>query len=220
MKLLLVAALVVLASADQICLPDKFRWLRTEVFHSSSHSGYDIMEEYFDHLTREYRFKTFANVNGEQIFIDQIFKMSEKKYWRVEGKRHGGEVKCTVQRFSQRLPVPCLLKNATIANSFFIAGDVYTNMWTENSDMQGTKIYEEVALVDNTNVPISRRVQTRGKRHDDINDAYYNFAINLPSNAFQVPSICPTELDVTQPELTVEDVDRLTKRAFFWPKEE
>eukprot|EP00999_Lentomonas_sp_LEN2_P000531 NODE_1532_length_823_cov_123.275862_g1484_i0.p1 GENE.NODE_1532_length_823_cov_123.275862_g1484_i0~~NODE_1532_length_823_cov_123.275862_g1484_i0.p1 ORF type:complete len:218 (+),score=59.81 NODE_1532_length_823_cov_123.275862_g1484_i0:91-744(+) len=214
MKQVLILGLLAIALADQVCLPTKFQWQRTQQFTGfDKKSGFDLMKEYFDHDSAMFRNRFVFYMDNEQYFYDYLYHLREKKMWTVTGKTHGGEIKCTVGRVDMPDPMACSMKNATITGSFFIAGDVYTNVWVETGDDQkGHRYYQEFSLTNSDNVPISSRevVEKEGESFE----LYYDYSINLPGDAFQPDPICPTEFNAESKRYTLEDVQKMTHNMF------
>lgn len=196
--LVVLAALLGVALAqqpgEQICLPSRFQWQRSQQWDQdlkNGTGGFDLSEEFFDHDANNYRTKYRIFENNVEKWFDFLILGNAGKLYTIGGTQGSGSITCNVTTIPSPNPTPCLLSNATIAASYFIAGDVYVQVWSESYLNPSNKqpIYQYVSLTAEDNIPIASREFNNGGMSFEL---YYNYDLNIEPDAFEVPSICAT----------------------------
>jgi len=119
----------------------------------------------------------------------------------TNGTSGGGSIKCTVQKAGFPPSWPCLFANATMVGQYFVAGDVFTQVWSESFKTESNiTVYQEISLTAEDNIPVYARNYLTNTGVDV--ELYYNYDLNLDADAFDIPTICPTteELEGVYPE--------------------
>jgi hypothetical protein len=209
----LVALLLVgVAMADMVCLPNQYQWQRSQEFVPEANNGYgmfDLAEEWYDFSAKNFRWRQKTWVNNVEVLNDMLIIGSQQKLYTVNGTSGSGSVTCTVQKAVFPNSSPCLMANATISGQYFVAGDVFVQVWAESGIFNNVTIYSEVSLTADSNIPVySREFITNVGISAEM---YYNYNLNLDADAFQIPTICPTttELPGVYPEAEL-------RRRFKW----
>jgi len=183
--------------ADMVCLPNQYQWQISQEYQPLSNGlGYfDLAEEWYDYNAKNFRWrqKTFTTT-GVEVINDILLIGATQKMYTINGTSGSGIITCTVQKAAFPNASPCLQQNATIVGNFFVAGSVFTQVWGETWMNGNYTVYSEISLTAEDNIPIYGR--------DYITDTgastelYFNYAINLDSDAFTIPSICPQTADL------------------------
>jgi len=216
--LVVLALCLGVAFADPVCLPSVFTWVRSQQFAQFANNGtggFDVTEEYFDNNLGNYRTKEVAYVgpNNTQVFFDMLIIGASRKMYVLEGVQGSGSVTCNVSSINPPSPQPCLLNNATIVGSFFIAGDVFVQIWAESfSEPSNNVTYQEISLTAEDNIPIASREYSPSQGASQ--ELYFNYNLNLPSDAWTIPSICAQSAQVVEPM----PKEALKKRFSHWLK--
>jgi len=196
--LLVVLAFVACAFAQgqQVCLPQAFSFQRSSHFNgfNGTFVGFDMNQEYYDYNGKRFRSTTQAFENGTQIFFDLIILAGQNTLYQIYTRQGSGEINCTKNTGTFSIPPACLLSNATNGGYFSVAGDVATVAWQEQGwdNRHHASFFEEIGLTYQTNIPIQRRRFVAGNPPLSESDLYFNYQPSFPSNAFDIPSFCPS----------------------------
>jgi len=191
LKVAVFCCLAALAFGQQqpICLPPTFQWQRSQNFNGN-YNGFDLSSEFYSTPTRQYRTVRQTFVNGTQYFFEVIVFAGQGKMWQIEGKTGGGAISCTYHTGMFPMPAPCLLPNATYQDTVFVAASTPVQIYFESQWFRNITVYQEIGLVQNLGIPVWSREAF--SNNEFSLEMYYNFASELPSDAFVVPNFCPT----------------------------
>jgi len=197
------------AMADQICLPFQFQWQSSSDFQPLANNrfgAFSISEEWYDYTNKNFRFRNKEWFNGVEYMSDVLLIGATQKMYVTNGTAGGGSINCTVQKSGFPRSWPCLYDNATIVGEYFVAGDVFTQVWSESQTTSSNiTIYSELSLTAQDNIPVASRTFFTDEGVSVT--LYYNFDINLDADAFDIPSICPqtVELEGVYPEAALRE---------------
>merc|ERR1711976_11915 len=190
---LLVLALVQAAAAISICFPDVYQWTRQGQFVvNNKELGVDGDQEYFDEPRRMYRFTRHDAFDGKRFLVDNIADGEKRLVWTIKTNTGSGEITCTVHNAIIPHIRPCLFQNATLHGRGTYAGSVLIDRFEEEGvDTQGHRVYSEIVLAAGDNAPVLTRTFIQGVNVYEHNE-YYDYSVELPPNAFEVPAFCPS----------------------------
>jgi hypothetical protein len=205
MKALCLLALVgFVVGQTAVCFPDRFTFKVSQEFSGfSNNPGFEFVEEFYDYRHSEFRYVTDFWFENQQFFRDTLILGRLGKMFVVEGKKGGGSITCkeTSAVFPSRMP--CLLQNATIGGTLFVAGDVATQIFHESFWNEATKAqqYQEIGLTVGENAPIYQRDFFQNATHVITGvSLFFDYSINFPETHFIIPSICPQPTKMSKDE--------------------
>eukprot|EP01006_Ploeotia_vitrea_P026947 TRINITY_DN59856_c0_g1_i1.p1 TRINITY_DN59856_c0_g1~~TRINITY_DN59856_c0_g1_i1.p1 ORF type:complete len:224 (-),score=11.37 TRINITY_DN59856_c0_g1_i1:114-764(-) len=186
----------------EVCLPPAFSWRRGGQFIvAGKKPGEDVSTEFVDTTNGNFRFEEFDFVDGKQYFAEIIIKNKEKRMWTIRTETGTGVIKCTCVEATLPPTSTCLQKNATVDGTIRVGGADAT-IYSEQASVSGAMVYQEVILTTGDNAPVlTRTFDTRTSVYS--HNLYYNYRIDVPASAFDVPSFCPTQ---PSGKITVEEI--------------
>jgi len=190
MKAVILSLLVALAVGEQVCLPMVFQFKQTQDWLGFNRrtGGFEMGSNYYDYNNQQYKMVSVNYVGNDQYFTEFVIHAKDKKMWVIQGKKGGGTITCTEHSTNFPPMTPCLLNSAKKVGSWYIAGDVKVDVFSQNGTNGNDAWYQDISIGHHNEAPVvMREVDQNGNSTFTI---FYDYTINVSPNEFKKPSLC------------------------------